>query len=176
MMALHARSERVRRSRLQPAERASAGGEFVRLDAEALEHADVEIGNRRRFVRVEREMLAVFEASASKQEGEVLRRVVRRIAQVAAEKDHRVVEQRAVLLAGLLELCQEFAVRLHQFQFHLAELRDFSRILAVVGKIVVTLRDARDRRHLARAEQEQRDESRGAVSYTHLTLPTSDLV
>ena len=67
---------------------------MVGFEAEALEHADVEIGERGRGFWIEGEVLAVLEAAAGQQHGQVDVRVGVRAAHAGAIEDHRAVEQR----------------------------------------------------------------------------------
>jgi hypothetical protein len=52
-----------------------------------LEHADVEIAQGRWAIWIEGEMLAVLEAAAGEEDGEVLGGVAAAVAEVAAEED-----------------------------------------------------------------------------------------
>lgn len=45
---------------------------MVGLDAQTLEHAGVEIAQGRRDLRIEMEVLAVFEAAAGEEDGELV--------------------------------------------------------------------------------------------------------
>ena len=56
---------------LQAVERAGAGAELVDLDSQALEHADVEIAQRRRALRIKRQVSTVFETAACKQDRQI---------------------------------------------------------------------------------------------------------
>ena len=60
------------RARLQSRERPRARPELVGVDAQSLEHAHIEIAQRRRVVLVEGQMLAVLEAAAGQQDRQVL--------------------------------------------------------------------------------------------------------
>src|SRR5438128_1255612 len=80
-------------NRRQPRERSRAGAEPIRLDAEPLQHADVKIAQGRRVLRVEMQMLAMPESAARQQHRQVPDRMAAAVAQVAAEEDHRPVEQ-----------------------------------------------------------------------------------
>ena len=77
----------------QPAHRALRRGERARLDTEALEHGDVEIGQWVVVRFVKGEVLAVFEAAAREEHGEVVVVVVVAVAGVAAVEHLRAVEQ-----------------------------------------------------------------------------------
>src|SRR5262249_39908881 len=85
---------------LQPAEGAAAGGELVRLDAQALEHGDEQVRQRVVLLLVEGEVLAVAEAAAREQDGEVVVGVRVGAAHAGAVQHHRPVQQRLVALAG----------------------------------------------------------------------------
>src|SRR4051794_5794600 len=88
-------------------ERAGAGAEPVGFDAQAVEHREVEVAQRRRVVGVEGQMLAVLEASAGEEDRQVFGVVVAGVAEVAAEEDHGPVEQALALLPRRPELLQE---------------------------------------------------------------------
>src|SRR5262249_26163921 len=79
----------------KPAQRTGARAEAVDIDAGALQHADEEIGQRRRIGAFEGEMLAVAEAAAREEDGQVARRMAARVAEVAREEHAGAVEQRA---------------------------------------------------------------------------------
>src|SRR6185369_10810771 len=53
----------------QSGQRAGAGAKLVGLDAQSLEHANVKIAERRRVLRVKRQMLTMAEAAAGEQDG-----------------------------------------------------------------------------------------------------------
>src|SRR5688500_6063472 len=72
---------------LQPPDRALAGAERVGLDAQALEHGDVEVAEVLVLLLVERDVLAVAEAAAGDDAGHVLVAVARRVAEVGAVVD-----------------------------------------------------------------------------------------
>ncbi len=91
---------------IETAERAVGAAEAIGFDAEVLEHADVEIAERRRAVGIEGEVLSVTESAAGKKGGQVLGGVAAAIAKVAAEEDGGAVEQAAVGVFGLAELSQ----------------------------------------------------------------------
>src|SRR5688572_25288957 len=69
-------------SHLQPAHRARAGRELVRLQSHALQHRDEEIRQWIIVLRIEREMLAVLEAATCKNGRHVRGHVRVRIAEV----------------------------------------------------------------------------------------------
>src|SRR5437879_6490783 len=71
---------------VQARQRPGAGTEPVRVDAQALEHAHVEVRQRRRVARVESQVLAVPEAAAGEDDRQVPRRVATGVAEVAAEE------------------------------------------------------------------------------------------
>src|SRR4051794_98051 len=56
---------------LQPTHGSPAGGKLVRLDSQALEHGDEEVGERVIVLLVEGEVLAVPEAAAGQEHGQV---------------------------------------------------------------------------------------------------------
>src|SRR5262245_59885226 len=99
--------------RLQGGKRAGAGAELATADAEALEHADVEVGQRRRVLRAEGEVPAVLEPAAGQHDRQVPGGVGAGVAEVAAEEHRGPVEQALAFLARLLQLRQEVAQGLH---------------------------------------------------------------
>ena len=129
-------------SGFQPRQCPGARSELVGLDAEPLQHADVKIAQRWRVLRIEREMLPVLEAAACEQHWQILRRVIAGVAQIAAEEDHRPIEQRLSLLLGLLQLREELGDDLHFFEFDLFELLDLAGVLPVMRQIVMPQRHA----------------------------------
>src|SRR4051812_49406049 len=82
--------------RFQPGQSPGAAAEHVGLDAHALKHAHEEIAKGRVIGLIEGQMLAVPEAAAGQQDRHVLDAVLAGVAQVAAEEDHRPVEQALV--------------------------------------------------------------------------------
>src|SRR5262245_49229094 len=70
----------------QAGQRARASAELVRLDAQPLQHADEEVAQGR-VLLVESEVLAVLEAAAGEQDGEVLDGVAAAVAEVAAQEN-----------------------------------------------------------------------------------------
>src|ERR1051326_6500808 len=126
-------------SRLQSRQRAGARPELVRLDPEALQHRDIEITQRRRLGGIERQVLAVLEATAGDEDRQVARRVRAARPKIAAEEDHGAVQERLVLLLGLLELAQEIAECGHRLQLDFLELVDLGRVLTVMRQVVMPL-------------------------------------
>lgn len=74
-------------SRLDPGQRPRAAGKLVRFDAEVLKHGDEEIRHWRIVLRVEGEVLAVFETAAGEDEGEILVTVGVGVAEAAPVED-----------------------------------------------------------------------------------------
>src|SRR4051812_47499549 len=68
--------------RFQSLQRRRARAELLRLDAQPLQHADVEVAQGRRVLGVEAQVLPVPEAAAGEQDGEVLDGVAAPVAQV----------------------------------------------------------------------------------------------
>src|SRR5579864_1431464 len=99
--------------------RPGAAAELLGLDAQAVQHAQIEIAQGRWTGRIEREVLPVLEAAAREQHRQIPGRVVARVSQVAAEEDHGAVEQRRVLLRGLLQLREQVPDALHLLELHL---------------------------------------------------------
>ena len=57
---------------IESRQRPRAGAELVGLDAQPLQHAHVQVAQRRRLLRVEGQVLAVLEAAAGQQDRHVL--------------------------------------------------------------------------------------------------------
>src|SRR5689334_11658560 len=89
-----ARQSRHRQARERPV----AGPEMVGLDPQALEHAHVEIAQGRRVLRIEMQVLAVLEAAAGEEDGQIFRGVAAGVAEIAAEENGRAVEEVGVVL------------------------------------------------------------------------------
>jgi hypothetical protein len=70
---------------------------MVGLDAQTLEHAHVEIAEGRRVLRIEMEVLAVLEAAAGEEDGEIFRGVAAGVAEIAAEENGGAVEEVGVV-------------------------------------------------------------------------------
>src|SRR5687767_4559806 len=79
---------------LEPGEGSRARAELVGLDPQALEHAHVEVAERGRVLRVERQVLAVPEAAAGQEDGQVPRGVTATVTEVAPKEHGRAVEER----------------------------------------------------------------------------------
>ena len=71
----------------QSRKRPRARSKLVRCDAEALEHVHEEVAQGLRVFRIEVKMLAMLEAAASEEDGQVLCGMAAAIAEVAAQKD-----------------------------------------------------------------------------------------
>ena len=89
----------------------------------------------------------MVEASAGEEDRQVPGVVRVPVAEVAAEEDRGLIEDRAVALAAALELVEKAAEAPDDLPLDLPQLRDLVRILAVVREVVVRPRDARDLRH-----------------------------
>ena len=83
-----------RRGELQPLQRSLAGTERRDLQAESLKHGHIEVAQGSVVFSIKGQVLAVLEAAARQEDGQVGGFVRVGIAQVAAEQDHRAVEQR----------------------------------------------------------------------------------
>ena len=90
---------------IEAVKRAGGAAELIGLDAEVLKHADIEIAKRWWVIRIEGEMLAVFETTTGEKGGQVLGGVAAAITEVAAEEDGGAVEQAAACVLGLTEFC-----------------------------------------------------------------------
>jgi hypothetical protein len=66
---------------------------MVGLDAQTLEHAHVEVAQGRRVLGIETEVLAVFEAAAGEEDGEIFRGVAAGVAGIAAGENGGAVEE-----------------------------------------------------------------------------------
>src|SRR5262245_36595634 len=73
----------------QSSQRSGARTELVGLDAQALEHAHIEIAQRRWAVRIKRQMLAVLEAATGHEHRQILYGMAAAVAQIAAQEDRR---------------------------------------------------------------------------------------
>src|SRR5262245_23707151 len=87
-------------SNLERCQCSCAGTEFVGVDPQSLEHREVEIAQRRGILRIEGQVPAMPEAPAGEKHRQVLAGMIAGVPQVAAEKDHRPVEQAFSLLFG----------------------------------------------------------------------------
>src|SRR6185436_18153085 len=94
---------------LQSRQRSRARPKLVRFDAQALEHADVEIAQGRRVLWLEGEMLAVLETTTGEENRQVLRGMAAAVAEVAAQENGRAVEQIRAVLLRLLEPGEQVA-------------------------------------------------------------------
>src|SRR3954447_11997551 len=75
-------------SQFQPAHGAGAGAELACFDAHAVQHRDEEIRQRVVALAIEYQVLAVFEAAASQDHGEIGGDVGGGVPQVAAVQNH----------------------------------------------------------------------------------------
>src|SRR5688572_17149961 len=80
-------------TQFQSRQRPRATAELVDFNAEALEHADEEIAERRRILGIEGKVLAVLKATAGQEHREILGGMAAAVAEVAAEEDGGEVEQ-----------------------------------------------------------------------------------
>ena len=129
---------------LQARERSVAGPEMIGFDAQTLEHAHVEIAQGRRVLRIEMQVLAVLEAAAGEEDGEIFRRVAAGVAGIAAGENGGAVEEVGVAFAGLAEFGEKIMHCLHGFNLDNLELRKLAGIFAVVRQIVMACADAFD--------------------------------
>src|SRR5689334_16625194 len=106
-------------------------------------------------------MLAVLEAAASEEHGQVPDGMAAAVAEVAAEEDRRAIEQAAAILLRLLELREQVAHGLHRLHLHDFELLEFTRVLAVMRQIVMAERHAWDRRRVGGTREHDGDEPGG---------------
>src|SRR5262245_63040628 len=96
-------------SRLEPGQCPRARTKLVRFYPHALEHADIEVAKRRSALGVESQVVPVLESAAGQQHRQVLARVVAGVAEIAAEKNHCVIEQSTAFFFGLLEFREQVA-------------------------------------------------------------------
>src|SRR3954451_9052230 len=108
---------------LQAVERTAAGVELVDFDPQPLEHTDVEVAQRRRVLRIERQVLAVLEATPRDEDGQVPVGVAAGVSQVAPQIDRRPVEQSFAPFLRLLQLGHQLAQDLHAFDLDQLQLR-----------------------------------------------------
>ena len=125
-----------------------------------IQHGDVEVGERRVVVVVKTDVATVLEAAAGEEDREVAGVVRVRVAEVAAEEDRGLIQQRAVSLAASLELPEKAAEALDDLPLDLPQLRDLVRILTVVREVVVRPRDARNLRHFPQLLNHYGDDAR----------------
>src|ERR1700722_6738672 len=97
----------------QSCQGAGAVAELVHFQTEALEHRYVEVAQRRVALRVESEVLAVFEAAPGEQHRHVLDAVDAGVGKVAAEEHRGPLEQGGAVFLGVLQLLEEVAQGLH---------------------------------------------------------------
>jgi hypothetical protein len=124
-------------------EGASVAAKVVSLDTEVLQHGDEEIAEGFVLHGVEGEVLAMFEAAAGEENGQVGAVVDVRIAEVAAVEDHRLIQQ-ACAIGGRCggESGEEIAQVTHLLEVHFFEFGELFLRLAVVAEIVVTIAGA----------------------------------
>ena len=126
---------------IQAAHGSGGGGEAVGFDAELLEHGDVEVRQRVVALGVEGEVLAVPEAAAGEDDGQVGGDVAVGVAHVAAVEDHGAVDERLAVFRGGAEVGDELVEEAHVLVVDALELGDFLRVFPVVGQVVVALAD-----------------------------------
>ena len=97
-----------------------------------LEHRDEQVAQRSVVLAPVRDVLPVGEAAPSDKNRQVDRRVRVRIAQIAAEQDRRLVDERAVRVGPLGELGHQRVEGLDDLNFDLLQLRDLGLVLPVV--------------------------------------------
>ena len=103
-----------------------------------LEHGHEEIAERFVVIAFESVVLAVFEASTGEEDWEVGVVVLVRIAHVAAEEDHRAVEQSGIIFALCGEDLDELAEQHHLLAVGVFELLHLLRCLTVMTEAVIT--------------------------------------
>src|SRR5262245_20966771 len=138
LLKLVARRQYLSRStdRFQAPERPRAGAELVDFNSQALQHRHVEIAKRRGFLRIEAQVLPVPEAAARQEDRQVFDGVAAAVTQVAAQEDHRPVEQAGALFLRRLQLGEQVADELHRLDLDDLQLRQLPRVLAVVRQVV----------------------------------------
>jgi hypothetical protein len=104
-----------------------------------LEHGNEEIAERFVVIAFEGVVLAVLEAAASEQNGEVGVVVLVRIAHVAAEENHRAVEEAGVVFVLRGEALDEFAIEHHLLAVSVFELFHLFGRLTVMAEAVVAV-------------------------------------
>src|SRR5215472_6127617 len=85
----------------QSSQRSCAVAEPIGFDAEAPQHAEIEIAQGRRILWIEMQMLAMPETAARQQYRQIANGVTAAVAKIAAEIDHGAIEQSRAFLARL---------------------------------------------------------------------------
>ena len=88
------------------------------------------------MVLVEGEMAGVPKAAAGEYQWQIDAGMGVRTAQPAAKEHHRLIEERAALLVDVAELVKEVAENTHLRLLDPTELRNLSRLVAMVGEAV----------------------------------------
>ena len=110
---------------------------MVAFDAEALKHRDEEVAERHVVVTFEGKMLAVLEAATGKQDGQVCVVVRVGVSHVAAEENHRAVEQSCVAVSLVGEVLQQLLQQSHLSAVGLFELSHLVCSLSVMAQVVI---------------------------------------
>ena len=118
---------------------ASAAAERVCFDTEVLKHRDKEVAQRFVLIAPEGEVLAVLETATSKKDRQV--RVVVRVGipHVAAEQDHRAVQQPDFAFTGFGKLSEQLVEQHHLLMVGVDELLDFRFGLPMVAEVMVAV-------------------------------------
>ena len=135
------RSGRGNSCQLQSAHRAGGRGELVGFDAHALEHRNVEVGQRVIVGLAECVMLAMPETAARKNRGHIETRVGVGVAEVGTVKHHRAIEERVFGFAHGFQVGEQFGEELHVPLVDGGELGAFLLGFSVVREVVVTVGD-----------------------------------
>lgn len=126
-------------SGLESGEGTAAAGEFVRFDAEALEHGDEEVGEGGVValgLSPEGEMASVSEPASGQDDGKVLIGVGVGIPEAASVEDLGVVEEGSGSFRRFAEGLEKDAEGFHLGFLDLSEFGDFFGFVAMVGEPV----------------------------------------
>lgn len=124
---------------LQPARRGAEG--FV-LEAELMQHADIQIAQRHGAGR-DSEVLAVLETASGEQHRKVFVAVTVAAAEIGCDNDGGAVQQRGVAFLRILEICEQRVQFIKESVFDTFQLGDVALVLPVVGEVVIADVDAR---------------------------------
>src|SRR6185369_13145146 len=97
-----------------------------------LEHAHVEVAQRRRILRVKSQVLPVLEAPAGQEDRQVPDGMAAAVAEVTAQEYRGPLEQAGAFLLRLLQLGEQVAQRLQRFDLDNLELIELAGVLPVV--------------------------------------------
>ena len=131
-------------SGVEALQRRGAGGEGIGFEAEVLQVGDEEVGEGGSLavLGIEGEVLAVLEASARRDHGEVGVVVTGGVAEVGTAQDGGLVEQGMVAFAHLVEFGEKAGKEAHFLEFDEGQLFDFSLIPAMVTEVVPVFVDS----------------------------------